>query len=94
MLETLRLGAIGVLSIYALASTPFVLFFMFRAAFNFLVALKSRAEDASWLDPASWFRRRGYTRDGYENLAETAGDVGKGVLVILPWGVLLYLAGL
>lgn len=94
MLEFLRLAAIGVLSVYALASTPFVLFFGFRAVFNLIVACQSRAEGASWLDPTTWFHPTGYTRDGYTQLTDYVTDIGKGLLVLVPWGLLLYLAGL
>lgn len=91
--EFLRLLAIGVLCLYALASTPFVVYFGLSALFNLITALKCRAEDASWLNPASWMTRQGYTRDGYQELTGFAIDVGKVLLALLPWGVLLYLAG-
>ncbi|MFQ5764875.1 MAG: hypothetical protein ACE5GT_08100 [Rhodospirillales bacterium] len=94
MLEFPRLAVIGELSIYALALMPFVLFFAFRAVFNLIVACRSRAEGASWIDPSTWFHPAGYTRDGYAHLAEYVGGIGKGLLVLVPWGLLLYLAGL
>jgi hypothetical protein len=88
-----RLGPIGVLGIYALGSTPIFLFFRFRGVINLIVALQRRAKGSSWLNPVSWVTPRGYTRDGFEDLTGFAGDVGKAMPVVAPWGLLLYLAG-
>jgi len=85
---------IGVLCIYALASTPFIVYYGLSALFGLITALRSRADDATWLNPVSWVTPRGYTRAGYEELTGSAADLGKGVLGLVPWGVLLYLAGL
>jgi len=91
--EFLRLIIIGALSIYALASTPYIVYFGLRALFNLTTALKSRATGAWWLNPRSWVTPQGYTREGFEDLTGSAVDIGKAVLGLVPWGLLLYLAG-
>lgn len=93
MAEFLREAVIGVLCIYVLASTPFLVYLAFRAMFNLVMALKNRAAHASWLNPSSWVTRHGYTREGFEDLTGFAADVRMGLLALTPWGLLLYLAG-
>ncbi len=81
------------LCIYALASTPYIVYFGLSALFHLTTAMKGRAADAAWWDPRTWATPSGYTREGFEDLVESAGDFGKAVLGLLPWGLLLYLAG-
>jgi hypothetical protein len=92
MLDVFRFLVFGSLSIYVLATTPIFLFFCFRALFNLITALGCRAKDARWFNPVSWVTPQGYTREGYQDLAGFVTDVGKGLLLLVPWAVLLLLA--